>query len=166
MPIRKISGNLSYLPRIYIYIYPTDVKSVRFQCQLEAFRVSNHTEELWYNKTVNLWMNVYIYIYVCVCVCVCVYKHVCVYIYIYIYIYLYLWKYFLHGLERVYLGFTKLLFRVALASVILKSSPILHYRRPKCSIRLKSFALFEWQPLIPSPKYSTHNKCTHIYKLI
>ena len=32
---------------------------------------------------------------------------------------------------------------------------ILHDRIPKCSIHKKSFALREWQPLIPSPKCST-----------
>ena len=47
--------------------YPTDVK---FRTQLEAFRVSCHTEKFWYNETVCRWMAIYIYIYVCVCVCV------------------------------------------------------------------------------------------------
>ena len=41
--------------------YPTDVKSAVFRSQLEASHVSDHTEELWYNKTVCLWMTIYIY---------------------------------------------------------------------------------------------------------
>ena len=31
---------------------------------LEAYCVSSHTEELWYNETVCLWMTIYIYIYI------------------------------------------------------------------------------------------------------
>ena len=64
------------------------VKLGRFQSQLQASDVSSHTEELWYNETVCLWMTIYIYIYiyvftyicicVCVCVCVCVCARACV----------------------------------------------------------------------------------------
>ena len=44
--------------------YPTDVKSAGFQSQLEAPRVSSHTDELWYNEmSVCGWQNIYIYIY-------------------------------------------------------------------------------------------------------
>ena len=34
--------------------FPTDVKLTGFRSQLEAFRVSSHTEDLWYNETVYL----------------------------------------------------------------------------------------------------------------
>ena len=30
-----------------------------FQSQFEAFYMSNHTEELWYNETVCQWMTIY-----------------------------------------------------------------------------------------------------------
>ena len=33
-----------------------------FQSQHEASSVSSHTDELWYNETVCLWMTIYIYI--------------------------------------------------------------------------------------------------------
>ena len=39
-----------------------DTKLGGFQSQLEASYVSSHTEELWYNETVCLWMTIYIYI--------------------------------------------------------------------------------------------------------
>ena len=38
--------------------------------QLQASYMSSHSEELWYNETVCLWMMIYIYMCVCVCVCV------------------------------------------------------------------------------------------------
>ena len=38
-----------------------NVKLGGFRSQLQASYVSNHTEELWYNKTVCLWMTMYIY---------------------------------------------------------------------------------------------------------
>ena len=42
--------------------YPTNVKSADFRSQLEAFPVSSHTDELWYNETVCLWIkNIYYY---------------------------------------------------------------------------------------------------------
>ena len=44
--------------------YPTDVESAGFEPLLEAFRVSSHADELWYNETVNLWITIYIYIYI------------------------------------------------------------------------------------------------------
>ena len=37
-----------------------------FQSQLQASYMSSHIEELWYNKTVCLWMTIYIYIYILV----------------------------------------------------------------------------------------------------
>ena len=82
------------------YDTKSNVKLGEFQSQLEVSFMSSHTEELWYNETVCLWMTIYIYItflnyriwitethihifYVCVCVCVygfvCVYGCVCVY---------------------------------------------------------------------------------------
>ena len=42
----------------------SNVKLGGFQSQLQASYVSSHTEELWYNKTVCLWMTIYIYIYI------------------------------------------------------------------------------------------------------
>ena len=48
-----------------------------FRSQLRASYVSSHTEELWFNEAVCLWMTIYIYIYVCVCVCVCVWFDSC-----------------------------------------------------------------------------------------
>ena len=39
----------------------SNVKLGRFQSQLQASYVSSHTEELWYNETVCLWMTIYIY---------------------------------------------------------------------------------------------------------
>ena len=46
--------------------YQFSVKLSRFWFQLEASRSSvlSHTEVLWYNKTVCLWMTIYIYIYI------------------------------------------------------------------------------------------------------
>ena len=44
--------------------YPTCVKSAGFWSQLEASLVSYHSDELWYNETVFLWMTIYIYIYI------------------------------------------------------------------------------------------------------
>ena len=52
--------------------YQADVKLAGFQFQFEASRVSGHTDELWYEETVCLWMTIYIYIYI-------------IYIYIHIY---------------------------------------------------------------------------------
>ena len=37
-------------------LYQADVKLGLFQYQLGTTHVSNHTEVLWYNKTVYLWM--------------------------------------------------------------------------------------------------------------
>ena len=41
------------------YDTKSNVKSGRFQSQLGASYVSSHTEELWYNETVCLWMTIY-----------------------------------------------------------------------------------------------------------
>ena len=41
----------------------SNVKMGRFRSRLQASYVSSHTEELWYNETVCLWMTIYIYIY-------------------------------------------------------------------------------------------------------
>ena len=46
------------------YDTESNVKLVGFQYQLEASYVSSHTEELWYNETVCLWMTIYMYIYI------------------------------------------------------------------------------------------------------
>ena len=46
------------------YNTKSNVKLGRFPSQLQAFYVSNHIEELWYNETVCLWMTIYIYIYI------------------------------------------------------------------------------------------------------
>ena len=45
------------------YDIQSNIKLDRFQSQLEESYMSNHTEQLWYNKTVCLWMTIYIYIY-------------------------------------------------------------------------------------------------------
>ena len=50
----------------------SNVKSGEFRSQLEASRVSSHTEELCYNETVCLGTKKYIDMCVCVCVCMCV----------------------------------------------------------------------------------------------
>ena len=42
----------------------SNVKLGGFRSQLQASYVSSHTEELWYNETVSLWMTMYIYIYI------------------------------------------------------------------------------------------------------
>ena len=46
------------------YNTKSNVKLARFQSQLQASYVSSHTEELWYNETVCLWITIYIYIYI------------------------------------------------------------------------------------------------------
>ena len=38
----------------------SNVKMGGFQSELQASYMSSHTEELWYNKTVCLWMTIYI----------------------------------------------------------------------------------------------------------
>ena len=40
----------------------SNVKLGGFRSQLQASYVSSHTEELWYNETVCLWMTIYIWI--------------------------------------------------------------------------------------------------------
>ena len=42
----------------------SSVKLGRFQSQLEVSCMSSHTEKLWYNETVCLWMTIYVYIYI------------------------------------------------------------------------------------------------------
>ena len=42
----------------------SNVKLGVFRSQLQASYVSSHTEELWYNETVCLWLTIYIYIYI------------------------------------------------------------------------------------------------------
>ena len=46
----------------------SNVKLGGFQSQLQASYVSSHTEELWHNKIVCLWMTIYIYIFIYMCV--------------------------------------------------------------------------------------------------
>ena len=46
-----------------VWHQPNEKLSV-FRSSLGATRMSNHTEELWYNETVCLWMTIYIYIYI------------------------------------------------------------------------------------------------------
>ena len=51
------------------------VKLVWFQSQLEAACMSSHSNELWYNETVGLWMTIYTYI--CnILICRCMQKHI------------------------------------------------------------------------------------------
>ena len=45
------------------YNTKSNVKLGGFQSQFQASYVSSHTEELWYNETVSLYMTIYIYIY-------------------------------------------------------------------------------------------------------
>ena len=42
----------------------SNVKLGGFRSQLQASKVSSHTEELWYNEIVCLWMTIYINIYI------------------------------------------------------------------------------------------------------
>ena len=42
----------------------SSVKLGGFRSQLEASCMSSHTEELWYNETVCLWMTIYMHIYI------------------------------------------------------------------------------------------------------
>ena len=42
----------------------SNVKLGGFRPQPQASYVSSHTEKLWYNETVCLWMTIYIYIYI------------------------------------------------------------------------------------------------------
>ena len=46
------------------YDTKSNVKLGEFRSQLQASYVSSHTEVLWYNETVCLWMTIYIYIYI------------------------------------------------------------------------------------------------------
>ena len=48
--------------------YQTAEKSAGFISQLEASCMSSHTEELWSNETVCLWIIMYIYIYIYICI--------------------------------------------------------------------------------------------------
>ena len=42
----------------------SNVELGRFWSQLQVSYMSSHTEELWYNETVCVWMTIYIYIYI------------------------------------------------------------------------------------------------------
>ena len=42
----------------------SNLKLGGFRSQLQASYASSHTEELWNNETVCLWMTIYIYIYI------------------------------------------------------------------------------------------------------
>ena len=46
------------------YDTKSSVKLEGFRSQIQASYMSSHTEELWYNETVCLWMTIYIYIYI------------------------------------------------------------------------------------------------------
>ena len=46
------------------YNTKSNIKLGGFWSQLQASYMSSHTEELWYSKTVCLWMTIYIYIYI------------------------------------------------------------------------------------------------------
>ena len=43
------------------YDTKSNVKLGGYESKLEAPYVSSHTEDLWYNEIVCLWMNIYIY---------------------------------------------------------------------------------------------------------
>ena len=61
--IHKISFAFAERDDSFAVRYPTDVKSARFQSQLEDSRVSCHTEALRYNERVCLGMTIYIYFF-------------------------------------------------------------------------------------------------------
>ena len=46
------------------YDTKSNVKLGEFRSQLQSSYVSSHTEELWYDQTVRLWMTICIYIYI------------------------------------------------------------------------------------------------------
>ena len=46
------------------YDTKSNIKLGGFRSQLQASTMSSHTEELWYNETICLWMTIYIYIYI------------------------------------------------------------------------------------------------------
>ena len=54
------------------YDTKSNVKLGGFQSQLQTSYMSSYTEEFWYNKTICLWMTIYIHIYIYIYVCVCV----------------------------------------------------------------------------------------------
>ena len=58
------------------YDTKSNMKLGRFQSQLQTSYMSSHTEELWYNETVCLWMTIYIYIYVGECIFKLLFKQV------------------------------------------------------------------------------------------
>ena len=55
----KLKLMLRLLMAVRFY-YQADVKFAGFQTQLKASRVSSHTDELWYNDVVYLWITIYI----------------------------------------------------------------------------------------------------------
>ena len=57
--LRKNSFTYAEKDDSYGLRYPTDVRSAGFQSQVEAYRVSSHSEELWYNETVSLCVTIY-----------------------------------------------------------------------------------------------------------
>ena len=44
------------------YDTKSNVKLGWFRSQLQASYMSSHTEELWYDETVCLWMTIYVYV--------------------------------------------------------------------------------------------------------
>ena len=73
--------------------FPTDIKSAWSQSQLEAFRLSDHTENCdTMKQSVCGWLYIYIYIYIYICFCQSIslflkniHTHTHTHIYIYIY---------------------------------------------------------------------------------
>ena len=60
----KSGADINLHTRLGVRGWP-DVEFSWFRSRLEAPRVSSHTEALWYNETVFLWMiMIYIYIYI------------------------------------------------------------------------------------------------------
>ena len=59
-----LSGMILSLTLSWASFDPNNVKLSEFWSQLQASYESNHTEELWYNETVRLWLTIHIYIYI------------------------------------------------------------------------------------------------------
>ena len=61
MPYNSQAGVVHLLAERYDTT--SNVKLDRFRAQLQASYISSHTEELWYNEAVCLWMTIYMYVF-------------------------------------------------------------------------------------------------------
>ena len=64
MGVKKEKKTRTYKHAHERYDTKSNVKLSGFQSQLQASYMSSHTEELWYNETVCLWIYIYIYMYI------------------------------------------------------------------------------------------------------